>query len=370
MRKQISALVAMLLVVAGAMFALAVTAGPANAAEPEFSTDPDNPTLVEEVPDGFTLDSATSSTDDCITTEESFYSRVTDDGEGTFSDWTEWEQTQSGLLQEPDLPANTDTHEYRVTGPVEVGNGDATEGHYTEWANEGEPVQGATAPGADTDTVRWIKVGETIVVVDFEGQHYSLKGNSGIEKDEVPVFPADYWQANTTQEPHDNGAGDPVTWLGTPGSGLHYASHGSSGKRDWFYYDPPRSHDEFLWQKQVRSWVPGTPETTHQEWGVEERTRTFTPGPEGFVEYVFTSVTSGEECPPNDNPPNDNPPNDNPPNNPPTGPTPTSVDAGLSSMPTADQSTAKYALLAGSGLLVMLAAGVSLVATRRVGTEK
>jgi len=38
------------------------------------------------------------------------------------------------------------------------------------------------------------------------GQHYSLKGNSGIGKDETPVFPADYWQANTKQEPHGDQA--------------------------------------------------------------------------------------------------------------------------------------------------------------------
>jgi len=64
------------------------------------------------------------------------------------------------------------------------------------------------------------------------GQHYSLKGNSGIGKDETPVFPADYWQANTKQEPHGDQA---ATWPnGKPG--LHYTSAGSSGKRDWFYY--------------------------------------------------------------------------------------------------------------------------------------
>ena len=67
-----------------------------------------------------------------------------------------------------------------------------------------------------------------------EDQHYSLKGNSGLGKDDVPVFPADYWQANTTQEPHKNNPN--ITWVSTVGSGLHYASNGSSGKRDWFYF--------------------------------------------------------------------------------------------------------------------------------------
>lgn len=81
---------------------------------------------------------------------------------------------------------------------------------------------------------------ETVIDVPAKpGQHYSLKGYSDIGKDEVPVWPADYWQANTEQEPHDNGAGNPVTWLDVEGSGLHYASHGSQGNRDWFYYEAP-----------------------------------------------------------------------------------------------------------------------------------
>lgn len=71
------------------------------------------------------------------------------------------------------------------------------------------------------------------------GQHYSLRGNSGIGKDEVPVFPADYWQANTEQEPP--GHLHSTTWIGEVGVGLHFASHGpdGEGKRDWFYFNPP-----------------------------------------------------------------------------------------------------------------------------------
>lgn len=97
------------------------------------------------------------------------------------------------------------------------------------------------------------EVSHTVVVVDspaveaVAGQHYSLKGNSGIGKDETPVFPADYWQANTAQEPHSS---DNVTWVGTPGQGLHYTSHGSEGLRDWFYFQAP---------------VEGKPAVTHEE---------------------------------------------------------------------------------------------------------
>lgn len=88
---------------------------------------------------------------------------------------------------------------------------------------------------------------ETVVVTPaveaVPGQHYSLKGNSGIGKYEVPPTPEvnpDIWKADTEQEPHANGnGGKNITWLGTPGSGLHYASKGSKGKRDWFYYRAP-----------------------------------------------------------------------------------------------------------------------------------
>lgn len=86
---------------------------------------------------------------------------------------------------------------------------------------------------------------EEVVVISeaIPAQHYSLKGNSGIGTDEVPVFPADYWQANTHLEPHYQGNGVPTQKPdGSPyvegDSGLHYASNESSGKRDWFYFQP------------------------------------------------------------------------------------------------------------------------------------
>lgn len=117
-----------------------------------------------------------------------------------------------------------------------------------------------------------------VVTEAVPGQHYSLKGNSGIGKDEVPAFPADYWQANTEQEPHDNGAGNPVTWVGTEGSGLHYASHGSEGLRDWFYYrapvdevvieHPAETHTVKVIDVEAKPAVPGTPaveEVSHIE---------------------------------------------------------------------------------------------------------
>lgn len=96
-----------------------------------------------------------------------------------------------------------------------------------------------------------------------EAQHYSLKGNSGIGKDEVPVFPADYWQANTTQEPHYAGNGLPASNVNGSDyvegdEGLHYASAGTSGLRDWFYFQAAHdavivhhdavTHEEYVFQ--------------------------------------------------------------------------------------------------------------------------
>lgn len=180
-----------------------------------------------------------------------------------------------------------------------------TQGHFTEWHQTGyTPVQHGgdpAPPGPNTDTLKyegpitWEHVlteayDETVVdheaydetVVDspaVDGQHYSLKGNSGIGKDDTPLPPGpgvDYWQANTTQEPHGS---DNITWLGSVGSGLHYASHGSSGNRDWFYYRAPVPavthvvhhaavthvvhHDavtevDSKWKIFEREWVPGT----------------------------------------------------------------------------------------------------------------
>lgn len=79
-------------------------------------------------------------------------------------------------------------------------------------------------------------------VVDVAAKHYSLKGNSGLGTYDTPAPPGpgvSYWQDNTSQEPHGS---DGVTWLSGVGSGLHYTSAGSSGKREWFYFQPEVSH--------------------------------------------------------------------------------------------------------------------------------
>ena len=67
-------------------------------------------------------------------------------------------------------------------------------------------------------------------------RHYSWTGGPLDDGVVPPPPPGGSWQANTQQEPHLNNPN--VTWLGTPGTGLHYTSHGSSGKADWFYFQP------------------------------------------------------------------------------------------------------------------------------------
>lgn len=146
-----------------------------------------------------------------------------------YTDWSEWSVTQSGLLSEPTPPANTDVHEYRVTGPTKVVDSEATE--------------------------------DTTVT-----QHFSWTGGPIEGTPPIPTSPEgdDNWQPNTEQEPpgHLNSTENPD---GTPydGEGLHFASHGNSGNGDWFYFG------SFV--------IPGEDEVSHNEWGVEERTRTFVP---------------------------------------------------------------------------------------------
>ncbi len=123
-------------------------------------------------------------------------------------------------------------------------------------ATPGTPAIPAV-PGTDP-------VYDTVVVTPaIEAQHYSLKGNSGLDKGEVPPTPdenPDIWQANTTQEP----AGHLISTSGPDGgpysgTGLHFASHGpeGEGKRDWFYFQP--AIPEVTEQVLITPGTPGTP---------------------------------------------------------------------------------------------------------------
>jgi hypothetical protein len=130
-------------------------------------------------------------------------------------------------------------------------------------------------------------------------QHYSLKGNSGIDKDETPAWPADYWQANTKQEPHLAGNGQPATWLGVEGIGLHYTSNESSGKRDWFYYacevaepSPEPSETPSEEPSETPSEEPSeTPSETPSEEPSEEPTAQGSPEPTATVTETAPAPT-------------------------------------------------------------------------------
>ena len=144
----------------------------------------------------------------------------------SYTEWSLWTVVpgQGNLLSEPTPPANTDTHEYQVTGPF--------------------------------------------VVVDqpaVEGKHYSWNGGRrGVDNPPTVTPPHEDWQLQGVGfDPHLQGNGDPATWHPTDPatSGLHVTGN-SPVNASWFYY------------------VPGTPEVSHNEWALNERTRTLIPAVE------------------------------------------------------------------------------------------
>ena len=166
--------------------------------------------------------------------------------------------------------------------PEECVPSDGTPASFTDWVPSGDPIttEENEPPGEDTDTERYIYGGETdpvVTIVPGTSQHYALKGNSGIGVDEVPLPPGpgvDYWQANTEQEPpgHYGHHNKPDGSLYVEGEeGLHYASHGSSGLRDWFYFDAGDevSDTDSLWQLEVRDAVPAVEPTECDDTEVE-----------------------------------------------------------------------------------------------------
>ena len=140
---------------------------------------------------------------------------------------------------------------------------DGTPASFTDWEPSGDQIttEEDEPPAADTDTVRYIHVGETDPEVTLDpttAQHYSWTGGN-LETSNPPqeVPPSDNWQANTTQEPHDNGQGNPATWLDEVGSGLHYTA-ASDKHASWFYFYPGdvTEDTDHLWQQEVRDSVP------------------------------------------------------------------------------------------------------------------
>jgi hypothetical protein len=113
---------------------------------------------------------------------------------------------------------------------------------------------------------------ETVVVVDEEAwsetipgtpaQHYSWTGGRlDVDSPPTEVPPSDNWQANTEQEPHDNGQGNPATWVN---ASLHYTAN-SQGHASWFYFTegtpdlvidhPPVTHEETITVVDEEEWT-------------------------------------------------------------------------------------------------------------------
>jgi hypothetical protein len=143
-----------------------------------------------------------------------------------------------------------------------------TQDSYTEWVNEGAAIQtlANTPPGADTDTVQYLPAGTVQVgngdAVEATPDHFenlSWFVWTGGPRDVAPGLDEDGWNdvpALPNGLPHD-----PV-----PGT-VYNVAHGASGNGSWFKYDgtfvpgtPGQEetfHTEYLWQKQVRTFVPG-----------------------------------------------------------------------------------------------------------------
>jgi hypothetical protein len=328
----------------GALVAVALatyTAGSVSAAAEGYSIDPSNPTLVSSVPDGFSpYGDPVVTTDDGVTTTKQVYSRTIEGSSGVFTEWqpdgfSAWSSDSTPPV-DPDGQSGEDNplNLQAVGSPMEtrtVTDDEATEGHWTDWADAGPQVKTdeSTCPGEETDTVRWLYVGTTAPEVVVHAQHYSWTGGPIDDGEVPPIPPAGSWQKNTTQEPHANGnGGDNVTWLDGVGRGLHYT--GEPGNANWFYFQEEVTNVDHLWQKQVREWVPGTPAVTHDEFRWPLLTRTYTPGTEDVTEYVYTVVVTGSTGSDTPNPPAEDPAVESEAPKPPVRPVvPTTVDAGL-----------------------------------------
>ncbi len=163
---------------------------------------------------------------------------------------------------------------------------EGTDPTYTAFVNEGDQIRTEenNPPGADGDLVRYVFVGETepeVITPGVAGGHYSWNGgNRGVDDPPTVTPPHDDWQLNTDGEPA--GHLTAATWSGTPGVGLHVLGN-SPSNASWFYTVasvPAVTDTDYLWQKQVRTVVPGT---------------------DDVIEYEYTKTIEGVDCPPVDN---------------------------------------------------------------------
>lgn len=201
------------LIVALGLVLLGLAVSPASAAPGGSASDPIVVASPSEVPEG-----------------------AVEDEVSTYNTPSECDTTRSWVLT---IQHPAGTHTETVVDREAYDETVVDEPAYDETITDSEAYDETVVDKAAWDETVVCKPAWDETVVDQEAQHYSLKGNSGIGKDETPVFPADYWQPNTHKEPHGS---DNVTWVSKVGVGLHYTSHNSEGKRDWFYFSPEVTH--------------------------------------------------------------------------------------------------------------------------------
>jgi hypothetical protein len=165
---------------------------------------------------------------------------------------------------------------------------EGTDPTYTDWVNEGAPVRTETnvAPSAGGELVRYVPAG---TVDDSTEGHWDntvitfytwTGGNSG---DAPPVY-AD--ETETSLNPGWNATN------GSPQGGPHaaaglyspYEVGNGPNTASWFLkagtFVPGVADTDYLWQKQVRTPVPGT---------------------DDVIEYEYSKTIEGVDCPPVDN---------------------------------------------------------------------
>lgn len=222
-----------------------------------YSQDPANPTLVTEVPQGFAPTTTESTTDDCITTTMTEFSRVTPGDDAVTHEETITvvdSPAYDEVVHHPEVPAVTHVvHHDAVTHDETVVDSPAI------WAN--------WAPN------------------DTHGP-----------QDYTPIWPTD---ERGTWILHDQGI--PPGQAGPDG-----VYQQGAGNSPWFYRQAEVSHvvtvvDHEAYDETVID-VPAVPaydETVHHEAVTHEETITVVdePGTDDFTEYVYTVVKTGESCP-------------------------------------------------------------------------
>ena len=219
------------------------------------------------------------------------------------------------------------------------------------------------------------------VVQEAYVQHYSWRGGRRTHDDPPTVVPPDEnWVANTRSEPHENGGGNPATWLD---ESLHYTAN-SDHSASWFYLEHVAAvvvhhdavtHEEFMFAFDHPAVVcPTEPPTTEPPTTEPPTTQPPTTQPPEVLPTTATASPEPSEEPSEEVTQQPTAQTDDTEvlgveaSQPPAPPqVPTVVDAGLSTGPGAGASPAQQwgVVLAAVGLVMLAAAGGVLTRSRR-----